>query len=539
MRLGRRAVFTSVLMALAVAACAPAAHAAALPDLTINGVGQVVEWHGKSTDPTGVGYGPPSQHTCMDSTCDSFLLKIDLPTGSFPKGPLDPTPPGISRIRAEGVTDMPGDGVLVSIRWATDFDQWNLYVDDVSTGQTVAEGSALDSNGQAVFLSRPHNGTYRVTMVPFLTSTDKADLEYKGQARVFHDPTQRSASPRSLLPEIETVAPDNFHMSDIPPVPSNPTGWRFTPPGTFPSNSCYLDETAQYGSTRCLRFDNTIRNVGEGPLILRFNYAPGDFIGSCDMEQELLSTAAKVESRNAGPCVFHVPHGHFHYQNMGTYQLYSVGAGGVPGAQPLVVSRKIGFCTIDVDYYTFGQDAAKQRPRTYSFPSCNLPNAYSTTLTPPSPFGPGGIPEYMGISVGWGDIYTWDLPTQYLDVSAVPDGTYEVVSRSNPDGGILTAGRGHETGVSCIRLAGTRVETLYRYPSQANADPLPVCGPQPVVAAKVKKKAKKAKHKKARRRVHCVVRHRHGKRVRVCTRRRHAKSKSKHRSAKRSHRAQA
>jgi hypothetical protein len=529
----RRAPLVSGVAALALVACAPSARAADLPDLALSSADQVVEWDGKDVDPTGTGYGVYDQHLCSVGSCDSFLLKIDLPAGTFTKAPADPTPAGITRLRPEGVTDMPGDGVLVSIRWATDFDQWNLYVEDTSTGQTVAQGSAVDSNGQSVLLSRPRNGTYRVWMVPFITNVDKADLEYKGQARVFHDPAQRGDT-RELLPEIETVAPDNFHMSDIPPVPSNPTGWRFTPPGTFPGNSCYLDETAQYGSTKCLRFDNTIRNVGDGPLILRFNYAPGDFAGECDMEQEIISTAVQVSSRNAGPCVFHVPHGHFHYQNMGTYQLYPVGAGGAPAAHPTVISKKIGFCTIDVDYYTFGQDAAKQRPRTYSFPACNLPNAYSTSLTPPSPFGPGGIPEYMGISVGWGDIYTWDLPTQYLDVSAVPDGTYEVVSRSNPDGGIRTAGRGHETGVSCVRLTGTRVETLYRFPSQANSDPLPVCGPKPpVLAAKAKKKAKR---KKARRAVRCIVRHRHAKRVRVC-KRRHAKHKSHHRSAKRSHRA--
>ncbi|MEA2272852.1 MAG: hypothetical protein QOI98_1560 [Solirubrobacteraceae bacterium] len=531
MRQGRRAVLTCGLAALAAGSWASSASAGALPNATLSGAGQVVSWHGKSTDPTGQGYGLPTQHACSASTCDSFILKIDLPAGSFPKAPLDPTPPGITRIHTDGATDMPGDGVLISIRWATDFDQWNLYVDDMSTGRTVGEGSAVDSNGQSVLLSRPHNGTYRVTMVPFITNVDKADLEYKGEARVFHDPTQRSSSPRSLLPEIETVAPDNFHMSDIPPVPSNPTGWRFTPPGTFPGNSCYLDETAQYGSTRCLRFDNTIRNVGEGPLILRFSYAPQDFVGQCDMEQEILSTAAKVTERNAGPCVFHVPHGHFHYQNMGTYQLYPVGAGGAPAAHPLVVSKKIGFCTIDVDYFTFGRDAAAQRPRTYSFPACNIPNAYSTSLVPSTPYGPGGIPEYMGISVGWGDIYTWDLPTQYLDVSAVPDGVYEVVSRSNPDSGILTAGRGRETGVTCIHLTGTRVETVMRFPSQANADALPVCGPKPVVA-KTKKKAG-SRRAKAKHRARCVVRRKHGKRRRVCKPKRHSTRKS----AKQTHRA--
>ena len=79
------------------------------------------------------------------------------------------------------------------MKWATDFDQWNLYVDDMKTGQTVAQGIDVDSNGQSVLLSRPHNGDYKVTMVPFYTDFDKADLAYRGQARAFHDPSQRYA----------------------------------------------------------------------------------------------------------------------------------------------------------------------------------------------------------------------------------------------------------------------------------------------------------------------------------------------------------
>src|SRR5439155_5006256 len=128
------------------------------------------------------------EQSCTETTCDSFLLKLNLPPASFPKGPLSPVIPGTTRIYPEGPTDMPGDGVLITIHWPTDFDQWNLYVDDVSTGETVAKGIDVDSNAQSLLLSQPHNGLYRVTMVPFYTDFDRADLNYQGQARVFRDP---------------------------------------------------------------------------------------------------------------------------------------------------------------------------------------------------------------------------------------------------------------------------------------------------------------------------------------------------------------
>lgn len=467
-----------VACAVLVAACAAAvpASAANLPDQTIGGAGQVASWHGTNPDPTSQGYGPPTEQSCTPMTCDSFLLHVNLPAGTFPKGAKNPSPPGITRLHGEGPTDMPGDGVLINIKWATDFDQWNLYVDDTTTGQTVAQGIDLDSNSQSVLLPQPHNGTYRVTMVPFYTDFDHADLTYQGEARVFQDPSQRYLHTTKLLPQIQTQPPSNFHIGDVPPLPSNPTGWRYTPNGTF-ANSCYLDETAQFGSTRCLRFDNNIRNIGAGPLELRFNYSPDAFAGNCDMQQEILSSDATVTDRSAGPCVFHPQHGHFHYQNMGRYQLYGVDPNGNPGAAPVAASNKVGFCTIDVDNYTFGQPASMQRPRIYSFPTCNIPNGYSTQLPTSSPYGPNGLPEYMGISPGWGDVYTWDLPQQYIDITnGVPDGVYEVVSRSNFDGGILTSDRSRETGVSCIRITGTSVKVLAELPSQADDAPLPSCG---------------------------------------------------------------
>ena len=268
--------------------------------------------------------------------------------------------------------------------------------------------------------------------------------------------------------------PASQHTSIAPPITSNPTGWRYTPDGTF-ENSCYADETLQYGSTRCLRFDNEIRNTGKGPLILRFNYTPEAFTEDCVMNQEVIPTDATAVDRPAGPCEFHAQHGHFHYKNMGIYQLYGVGPGGVPSATPVATSRKVGFCTIDVSDYNFGAAAKLQRPRTYSFPTCNIPNAYSTELPLSSPYYPAEVPEYMGISPGWGDVYTWDLPQQYIDISSVPDGVYEVVSRSNPDGALLTSGRARETGITCVRIEGSLVETLKEFSSQSNRAPLPTC----------------------------------------------------------------
>ena len=571
--MGRWPVVLMVAAGAATLIGIPAGSAADLGTLTLDAPSKVVNWSGSNPDATGQGYSAPLDAQCTAAVasqpapapCDLFTLHVKLDASDVPggvKGPKSPTGGGINKLQA--YPNLPGDGVLVSISWPTDFDQWNLYVDNAAgnpVGGTTncatasqapaasACGSDLDSNSQSVLIPWPIDGggspvahwdaQYAVKVVPFYTDfVPNVDKSYRGQALLFTDPLQRTSGSSQVLPRIQTPAPANFHVADVPPIPSNPTGWRFTSPGTF-ANSCYLDETIQYGSTKCLRFDNGIRNLGAGPLTLEFQYDANALqtaitnatdipAGSCHMNQEILSansaTTGVASLRDAGPCIFHLAHMHFHYQNMGRYKLFALGADGNPhaiawpdpgqaSADPVAKSNKIGFCTIDVDNYTFGQPAATQRPRTYSFPTCNVPNGYvspgqiAASCGPASPGGCQqyvGAPEYMGISPGWGDIYTWDLPTQYIDISKVPDGVYEVTSSSNPDGGMLTTdhlppgGAGPvasrvaagdngtslpsslETGVSCIQLktnadGSTSVKTVQEFPSQPNDAPLPTC----------------------------------------------------------------
>jgi hypothetical protein len=404
---------------------------------------QAVTWSSQDANPTGAGVGPPTEQTCTTMTCDTLQLDIQFPPGTFPE---------------------PSDGVLVSIKWATDFDQWNLYV-DAPDGTPLAQGTELDSNAQSVLLRQPANGRYTIHTVPFQTTQLPGDLTYQGRAELYLDPIVRTAPGTELLPQLQTTAPSEFVIGGVPPIASNGTGWRWTPPATF-SNSCYLDETLDYGSTRCLRFSNDIRNVGPGALILRFRYDQ-NLATACQMQQEIAVAGGAPIDRDAGPCVFHTQHGHFHYQNMARYQLYAVGGNGRPGRTPVSASKKVGFCAIDVDDHAFGGPPFRERPRTYTFPTCNVPNNIPTSNP--------AVWEYMGISSGWGDIYTWDLAAQYIDISHIGDGMYEVVSRANPDGRITEAATGLETGITCIRITGNAVTSLHSYPSQSNSAQLPSC----------------------------------------------------------------
>ena len=79
------------------------------------------------------------------------------------------------------------------------------------------------------------------------------------------------------------------------------------------------------------------------------------------------------------------------------------------------------------------------------------------------------------MSAGWGDIYTWDLPGQQIDISHVSDGVYELVSRANPDAGLLESAPGLETGIACLRITGDKVSVIHEYLPQATTAALPDC----------------------------------------------------------------
>jgi hypothetical protein len=74
-----------------------------------------------------------------------------------------------------------------------------------------------------------------------------------------------------------------------------------------------------------------------------------------------------------------------------------------------------------------------------------------------------------GITPGWGDVYTWDTPDQYIDVTHVPTGTYDVVEETNPGGAILVAGPAQTCSVTKIQLtAGSQSDSVKALGSAAS-----------------------------------------------------------------------
>ena len=338
-------------------------------------------------------------------------------------------------------------------------DGFNLYVYDPA-GNQVAASNGIGANGQAAEIKPTGNGTYTVAVT--MTYAYDAKASYDGEVRLMRRPTWdvprcKTAKPCDELPDLAVLPPSDVHVDGVPPVASTPLGFPF-PVNAGTPNSCYVDEVFRTGATRCLRFTSEVDNVGAAPLTLRIKWADAGVPptaaaapGECRAQQVVWRTSGKPSYRDAGGCEFHTQHAHFHYLNFVEYTLHKVNADGSTGKQ-VAESLKESFCLADDGYFGYGTPGPNG-PRNYvGQPDCNLPSA--PTAQAPTSW------VTMGVSPGWGDIYTWDTPDQFIDISKTPPGTYDIVSIANPVGKLLMAGKVSTCGATRIKLTDTSVKVL-------------------------------------------------------------------------------
>ena len=347
----------------------------------------------------------------------------------------------------------------------------------------VAAANGIGANGQAAQVNSPGPGLY--TVVVTYTYAYDAGAAFAGEVRRMAAPSW-APGPATCgitvsgvtgcfdLPRLRVLPAYALTTAGIPPAPSTPLG--FPLPANLPlPTSCYADETIgldnlQAGNLanptlRCLRFTTDVQNVGTGSLTAQIpaaaigaNGSPqvGYLPGGCTATQVVDRPAGAPVTRPAGSCEFHIEHGHFHYAALLSYALYRAGAGVTLGPQ-VGVSRKASFCLTDDDYAGFAT-AGPNGPRVnVGQPDCNLPRQASLPVT-----GQPGSGTFIteGITPGWGDVYTWDTPEQYIDVTKVPSGLYDLVEETNPAGTLLVAGPARTCALTQLRLtAGTLSDT--------------------------------------------------------------------------------
>jgi hypothetical protein len=110
-------------------------------------------------------------------------------------------------------------------------------------------------------------------------------------------------------------------------------------------------------------------------------------------------------------------HSHQHLKDIVRYRMYLVDADGNRVEEDKRRARKIGFCIYD----NVKLPKRPKQPNRPVFPRSGCGKKTSKKLT-------------MGLSVGWGDLYNWRLPGQYVSLAKLPSGVYTLIGEANPEG---------------------------------------------------------------------------------------------------------
>lgn len=172
-----------------------------------------------------------------------------------------------------------------------------------------------------------------------------------------------------------------------------------------------------------LRFDAIIVNVGTGPFEVLGNRTEASDPTMDTVTQRIFDSEGayrEVPATNTSPdtpgygtsaqMVFGGDgHNHWHVKNLEDYELDRLDNGAKVGT-----GAKSGFCFYDNSAYRLTLDDAPQNP---VYTGCG-DNDDLTVKT--------------GLSIGWGDLYSANLPDQYIDITGLSSGQYRLWARADP-----------------------------------------------------------------------------------------------------------
>jgi hypothetical protein len=390
------------------------------------GVGQSVFWPGGYVASRVVTSNLPTSAACTVTHCFSWKLQLTAAAKRLRVG-LD-TPARESSFTIE-VTDPSG----------------------------AVAGTATNNNRFNIetFIADPKPGTWTVRIVP----RDAAYAAFRLRAR-------SEAAPKPypkktlLLPNLQATPPYEFGFT----APANPLNGLYPPDSVNPPLdvlgyhpvSCAADEMAENGAQRCLRLTTGPRNAGAGPMDL--GYVPIDhqlgLLEEGPVTQYLHWSDGSITQRPAGGFLFHKTHAHYHYQDILDYAIYRVTDRAKGTLVPAGHGTKAGFSPADqlfADWATFGQENG-------SF----VEGASTARSVGASTFG---------LSVGWGDVYRWQRPGQYVEFTGNGDGLYVVRVVVDVKDHVLESNEKDNAAYAYVQITGESVRVIERGQGMSPWDP--------------------------------------------------------------------
>lgn len=182
---------------------------------------------------------------------------------------------------------------------------------------------------------------------------------------------------------------------------------------------------------RLLRFDAVIVNIGAGSFELHGS-RPDTSTDMTEVIQRIYNDAGGYRNRATTAQMYWSGdgHNHWHVRDLEEYELIRLDNGKKVGT-----GAKQGFCFHD--NYEFGSS----QPAYYT--SCG--------------HDPNALKVMMGLSRGWGDIYSWKTVGQYIDITDLKSGRYRLRATADAGGWFEEADETNNFTWVNIRISGSSV----------------------------------------------------------------------------------
>jgi hypothetical protein len=196
---------------------------------------------------------------------------------------------------------------------------------------------------------------------------------------------------------------------------------------------------------RLLRFDAAIVNIGAGSFELHGS-RPDTSTDMTEVTQRIYDDAGGYRDRPTTAQMYWAGdgHNHWHVRDLEEYELIRLDNGKKVGT-----GAKEGFCFHD--NYKFGST----EPAYYT--SCG--------------HDPDALEVTMGLSRGWGDLYSWKTVGQYIDITDLNSGRYRLQAMADAGGWFEESDETNNVTWVNIQIKGGKVSVIKYGPSA-----LPISG---------------------------------------------------------------
>jgi hypothetical protein len=409
---------------------------------------------------------PPSSPLQLTLDAPLFWLGGQIESGDVPDaslcGVLAPCPT-FDLVVPEG-------GHRLRVAYDTPARTNSFRLDLIAPGGEVTSVSGSNVFNAEAFVTDPAAGTWTVRMVPQGVS----NAFFRMRAKLESTPQAAPSSPVPLLPNLKAVPP--YELGFV--APANPANAAYPPDTVNPPLSvagveplsCTVDEMAPMelgggGAEDCLRLTTGPINTGDGPFIKTFTFASDAASGQLEAEgayiyghsqQVILHSDGSTETRPGGTYSFHTTHAHFHDEGVLTYELFRVDGDALT---PAGNGTKSGFCPADQligEWRLFRQDSAGF----FGEGDTASGNCYGAA--------DNGM---IALTRGWGDVYRWQRPGQYVEFSGNGDGLYVIRATVDKGNTTLETNEGDNSAYTLARISGRRIELLERGQGLSPFDP--------------------------------------------------------------------